>query len=152
MAYSKIILDALVPNPDDKDISRMVVIINESAVYQDFADFHKHDPEWWEALANKVYQTSAYPKMALAPLTIAASQYLCDSEVDFEDKIVPLISKAMAISDDHQPTQRLAKIALALKMGGLERPDVNEIRDNVLPKVLELVKQLDKKLDLAREE
>jgi len=152
MAYSKLILDALVQNPDDKDVSRMVVIINESAVYQDFADFHKHDPEWWEALANKVYETSAYPKMALAPLTIAASQYLCDPEQSLEDKIVPLIGKAMAINDDHQPTQRLAKITLALKMGGMERPDVHQIRNDVLPKVLRLVKQLDEKLALAQEE
>jgi len=89
MAYSKLILDALVHNPDDKDVSRMVVIINESAVYQDFADFHKHDPEWWEALANKIYETSAYPKMALAPLTIAASQYLCDPEHDLRIKSFP---------------------------------------------------------------
>jgi len=58
----------------------------------------------------------------------------------------------MAINDDHQPTQRLAKITLALKMGGMERPDVKDIRDNVLPKVLSLVKQLDKKLALAQEE
>jgi hypothetical protein len=37
-------------------------------------------------------------------------------------------------------------------MGGMERPDVKDIRDNVLPKVLSLVKQLDKKLALAQEE
>jgi hypothetical protein len=37
-------------------------------------------------------------------------------------------------------------------MGGMERPDVTEIRDSVLPKVLSLVKQLDEKLALAKEE
>lgn len=145
--YSKVILDALVEKAGDKEISRMIVIINEFAPYRDYADLHKHDPEWWEALANKIYEGSPYPKMALAPYVIAASQHLLDGqESTLEDKVMPLVSKAMAIDSDSDSVQTLAKVVMAVKMGAIDAPSVEQMREKVLPPLMKAVKALDEKL------
>ena len=147
--YTKVVLDALVENPDQTSVSRMIVVINSNSLYRDYADFHKHDPKWWEDLAAKVYETSPYPKMALAPYLIAAGQYLLDKDLDVEDKVVPLVSKAMAIDEDSSGVQTLAKICMALKMGAVERPSLKEMRKKVLPRLLEQVAELETKLEAA---
>ena len=152
MSYTKVILDALVENPDDKDVSRMVVVINQETVYQDFADFHKHNPEWWEELGNKIYGTSPYPKLSIAPYCIAAAQYLCDESVDIQDKVVPLISKAMALDEENMSVQRLAKIAITVGMGAVPRPTVEQSRQQVMPSTIKEAKRLDEMLQKALEE
>lgn len=145
--YSKIILDALMEQASDREISRMVVLINEFSAYRDFADFHKHDPKWWEELADKIYTGSSHPKMALAPYIIAAGQRLIDSgDEPIEETVVPLVSKAMAIDEEHDAVQTLAKVTVAVKMGGLVAPTMRELRQHVLPKLLSAVKDLDNKL------
>lgn len=143
--YSKVILDALVERASDKDISRMVVVINEYASYRDYADFHKHDPLWWQNLADKIYTETPYPKMALAPYLIAAGQYLI-TEDDWEPKVIPLVTKAMAIDDQNDGVQTVAKLCMALKLGAVERPSVKELREKVLPELKAAVKRLDEKL------
>lgn len=144
--YSKVVLDALVERATDKEISRMVVLINQFSAYRDYADFHKHDPEWWESLGEKVYTQSPYPKMALAPLLIAASQYLLDPEIELEEKVMPLVGKAMAINEEDDSVQTIAKVVVGLKVGGLERPTMKELRANVLPKLRDAVNTLDERL------
>lgn len=145
--YSKVILDALVQSASDKDISRMIVLINQFSAYRDFADFHKHDPQWWEALAEKIYTTSPYPKMALAPFTIAASQYLLEPNFsDPDEKVIPLTSKAMAIDEGNEHVQTLAKVCVAMKLGKLQAPSMKELREHVLPSLLNAVKELDDRL------
>lgn len=146
--YSKMVLDALVEQASDKDVSRMVVIINEFSIYRDYADFHKHDPEWWAELGEKIYTQTPHPKMALAPYIIAAGQYLItETEDTWEEKVIPLISKAMAINPEHSNVQTLAKISMALKVGAIERPTMDDLRKNVLPDLKEAVRKLDEKLE-----
>jgi hypothetical protein len=145
--YSRNILDALVVDATDKDISRMVVLINQFSAYRDFADFHKHDPKWWEDLAEKIYSSSPYPNMALAPFTIAASQYLLEPDFsDIDEKVVPLTSKAMAIDEGNEHVQQMARVCMAIKIGKLEPPSMKELRQNVLPSLLKAVKDLDERL------
>lgn len=145
--YSRNILDALVVGAADKDISRMVVLINQFSTYRDFADFHKHDPKWWEELAEKIYSSSPYPNMALAPYTIAASQYLLEPDFsDIDEKVIPITTKAMAIDEESEHVQQLARVCMAIKLGKLEPPSMKELRENVLPSLLKAVKNLDEKL------
>lgn len=131
--YRKIILDALIENSDSKDVSRMVVIINQHPVFRDYADFHKHQPEWWENIANNVYENTDHPKLALAPLCIAASQYMLDGKI--EDKAMPLISKAMAIDEDYSAVQTLGKACVGIKIGAMDIPNLAEMRAEILPKI-----------------
>lgn len=145
--YSRNILDALIKDASDKDISRMVVLINQFPAYRDFADFHKHDPKWWEELAEKIYSSSPYPKMALAPFTIAASQYLLEPDFsDIDEKVIPITSKAMAIDEENEHVQQLARVCMAVKIGKLEPPSMKELRQNVLPSLQRAVKDLDERL------
>lgn len=145
--YSKIVLDALVEKATDKEISRMIVIINEFSPYRDYADLHKHDPKWWEDLGNSIYTSSPYPKMALAPYVIAASQYLLENtENVLEEKVMPLVTKAMVIDENDGSVQTLAKVTMAVKMGALEPPSVKEMRETVIPMLKKAVAKLDEKL------
>ena len=98
--YSKIVLDALVESSSDTDISRMVVVINEYAPYRDYADLHKHNPDWWESLAEKVYTSSVFPKMALAPYLIAASQHL--SEIKDKEDVEKVKGDVVKFRKDYQ--------------------------------------------------
>jgi hypothetical protein len=149
--YSKVILDALMEQASDKEVSRMVVLINEFSAYRDFADFHRHDPVWWENLAENIYANSPHPKMAVAPLIISAGQYLLETKPeDLTDKVVPLVGKAMAMDEDNNAVQTLAKLVVAVKMGGIETPTIKELRENVLPSLMRSVKKLD--VDLSYKE
>lgn len=148
--YSKVVLDALVESATDKEISRMIVVINEFPAYRDFADFHKNDPEWWANLADKVYTTSPFPKMALAPYLIAANQRLINKE-DIETKIKPLVAKAMTIEEDNDGVQYMARIVMATHMGIGGYPDLSELRKRVLPKIIAATTHLDKKLTYREE-
>lgn len=152
--YSKIVLNALVESATDTDISRMLVIINEYAPYRDYADFHKHDPQWWESLAEKIYKNSVFPKMSLAPYVVAASQHLnlVKDPKDVEDKVVPLVSKAMAIDEEHPSVQQLAKVVMGVRVGAIEVPSVKELRDKVLPALRRKIQELDEKLTYNPEE
>lgn len=143
--YSKIVLDALVETASDKDISRMIVIINEWSPYRDYADMHKHDPDWWEKLANKVYTESPFPKMALAPYLIAAGQNLVAGE-NIRDKVVPLVGKAMTIDEQHDAVQTLARTVMAMEMGGASLPPLKEMRESVMPRLIRTIKKLDERL------
>lgn len=138
-------MDALVESATDKDISRMIVVINEYPAYRDFADFHRNDPEWWENLADKVYKTSPFPRMALAPYMIAANQHLL-KQADIETKVKPLVAKAMLIDTDDDGVQTLARITMAAHMGAIDYPDVKVMREKVLPRIINAVKNLDVKL------
>lgn len=139
--FRKIILDAFFESPDSKDVSRMVVIINQHPVFRDYADFHKHQPEWWENLGNNVYDNSDHPKLALAPYCIAASQYMLDGKV--EEKAIPLIGKAMAIDEEYSAVQTLGKACVGIKLGALEIPNLAEMRAELLPKINAGAKQLE---------
>jgi len=151
--YSKIVLDALVESSSDTDISRMVVVINEYAPYRDYADLHKHNPDWWESLAEKVYTSSVFPKMALAPYLIAASQHLSEikDKEDVEKKVVPLVGKAMAIDEGNDSVQQLAKIVMGVRVGAIEIPSLEEMRKNVLPPLKRKIQELDEKLTYKEE-
>jgi len=143
--YSKIVLDALVETASDKEISRMVVVINEWSPYRDYADMHKNDPQWWEQLANKVYTESPFPKMALAPYLIAAGQNLI-AGADIREKVVPLVGKAMTIDEQDDAVQTLAKTVMAVEMKVGTLPPLKEMREAVMPRLLRTIKRLDERL------
>ena len=143
--YSKIVLDALVETASDKEISRMIVVINEFSPYRDYADMHKNDPDWWEKLANKVYTESPFPKMALAPYLIAAGQNLV-AGANIREKVVPLVGKAMTIDEEHDAVQTLARTVMAMEMGGASLPPLKEMRESVMPRLTRAIKRLDERL------
>jgi len=143
--YSKIVLDALVETASDKEISRMIVVINEFSPYRDYADMHKNDPDWWEKLANKVYTESPFPKMALAPYLIAAGQNLI-AGANIREKVVPLVGKAMTIDEEHDAVQTLARTVMAMEMGGASLPPLKEMRESVMPRLTRTIKRLDERL------
>jgi hypothetical protein len=151
MPYSKVVLDALVEKATETEVGRMVVVINQLPSYREYADFHKFDPEWWENLGEKIYTSSPYPQLALAPFLIAAEQYLLSNKELLETKVVPLVGKAMAIDEESDSVQSLAKVTMGVKMGALEIPSMQEMRQNVLPKLLKHIKKLDEKLTYREE-
>jgi hypothetical protein len=55
----------------------------------------------------------------------------------------------MAIDDDNSGVQTLAKICMGLKMGAVERPSLKEMREKVLPRLLEGIAELEAKLEAA---
>jgi hypothetical protein len=85
--------------------------------------------------------------MALAPYVIAASQYLLENtENVLEEKVMPLVTKAMVIDENDGSVQTLAKVTMAVKMGALEPPSVKEMRETVIPMLKKAVAKLDEKL------
>lgn len=118
--YRKIILDALKENPDSKDTSRMVVLINYKTEFRDFADFNKYDPLFWENLAKNIRENSASPHLAMSPLSIAAGQYLLDGPHADKEKAKEMVALGMAIDSDHKFIQLYAKAIVGMSIGAVE--------------------------------
>jgi hypothetical protein len=153
--YRQIILDAFKDNPDSKDVSRMVVLINYRTPYRDFADFHKYDPVFWEKLGDDIYNNSSNPDLAITPYCLSAGQYVMTGQHFDMDKAKDIIMKGLSIDSDHSMLQTYAKTAMLYQMGMLEdtgTPSRDEMISLVKDKCIEALDELEALMEEVQKE